>query len=333
MSRSEIIGIDQIFNMTDGGYDIFQNELGSIPTKNISSPLRTGDNNPSFKVFKNNHLYFFKDYGGDQDSGNAIQFVQKRYSLSFGEAIQKVIQDLGLKQRVKNYIPTVKKDPITQKSYRLIEFDDCPFDKSHAAYWDKIHLPEGFLRSRDIYRVKTWAVDKVIQKKLDGELTFAYYAPDINGVKILRINVPSEMKWKNNIPNNYLWSYYKYENPVENLFVIKSRKDELIYDYLGYNTVSIQSEDAKVLLTHNVEKINKLSKHPILALGTDLQGMETSMEIMNVTHWNSFNIKVNVCKKHNINDPAGFVEIFNLNQFNNLIKLKLQNGQKSNPLL
>ena len=329
MSRSDVVTVDEILRLTDGGYDVFKYELGNIPSGNISSPLRTGDNDPSFGVYNYRGVWFFKDQGGSQDAGTAIQFVQKRYNLNFVEALNKIAADLGIKERRLNYKAYVKIDKPHEKIYKQIDADFCPFDKFHAAYWDKIHLPEDFLKKNNIYRVKKWAVDKKIQEKMDGELTFAYYAPDIDRFKILRINVPSELKWKTSVPNKYLWSYYEYkDSPVEDLFVIKSRKDEMVMRYLGYDTVSVQSEASRTFLENNVSKVAKISTNPIILMGTDPQGKKTSQIITQATGWKWFNIKNDLYEKYDIEDPAAFVEAFNMKQLDNLIKIKgFKNGK------
>ena len=137
----------------------------------------------------------------------------------------------------------------------------------------------------------------------------------------MRINVPDELKWTTGVPNNYLWSYYQYKEPVDDLFGIKSRKDELILKYLGYNTISFQNESSKMILS-NKEKIEKICKNPIIFLGTDKQGKQTSITVTKETGWRWFNIQNHLYNNFGIEDAADFVPEFGLEKLDYLIKLK-----------
>jgi hypothetical protein len=324
--------------MTDGGRNIFEYELGQIQRKNIFSPFRTEKNAPSFRVKQSvNGSWIGIDYGGDNWTGNAIAFVQKRYGLTFSEAMSKIIQDLGLATKIKEYKPiiqNIKSTPI-EKDIPYIEFDDIPFDKAHAAYWDKYYLPETFLRENNLFRVDKWAINKKVQPKTEGELTFGYWAEDIQRAKIMRIgpNVGKGDKWRSGMENSYLWNYYRYKNIPEKLsymFTWKSQKDELVARYLNYHSISTQSENAKIMLipelSNNVERINAITEHNIMGFGTDPQGKATSIEITKSTGWDWFNIDNHHYKNEDIEDPADFVEGYGLEALDYLLKIKL-NGR------
>lgn len=332
MSRITNFTPKKILEMTFGGRTIWEFELGQIQRKNIPSPLRTGDDSPSFRIKQSaSGIWNGVDYGGDQWSGNAIDFVQKRYELTFSEAMSKIIQDLGLQSRIKEYKPIIQNiQPILiEKDIPYIEFDDVPFDKAHAAYWDKYHLPEDFLRKNNIFRVDKWAINKKIQPKTEGELTFGYWAENIQRAKIMRIgpNVDKGDKWRSGMENSYLWNYYRYKNLSEKLpylFTWKSQKDELVARYLDYYSISTQSENAKVMLhSDNVSKINAITKHNIMGFGTDPQGKATSIEITKATGWDWFNIDNHHYKNEGIEDPADFVEEYGLEALDYLLKIKI----------
>lgn len=330
MSRSTEITPEKIMQLTNNGYDIFNWELSGIPKKNIPSPLRSGDTNPSFQVKQSKSgMWIGVDYGGSQWKGNAISFIQERYALSFPEALNKIVQDLGLKEKSRVYKPIVKNIQPKIKDYvPNIEFNETPFSNKGAVYWNSYHLPADFLQANNVFEVGLWAIDKKIQKKTEDEVVFAYVPKDLdNKVKILRIgpNVPKEDKWRTNIPNNYLWSYWRYvDSPVQDLFVAKSYKDELVLRFLGYNVISVQSENSNVLLTSgNVDKINKIASNPIIVYGADPQGFKTSYQITKATGWDYFNIGRNYYKLYELEDPADFVQEFGMEPLKTLIDLKL----------
>ena len=330
MSRSTTITPEKIMKLTNNGRDIFEWELSYIPRKNISSPLRTGDSVPSFQIKQTSSgNWVFRDYGGVQQTGNAIQFIQERYGLSFIEAMEKITQDLGLREKVKDYKAIVKNiSPVKKSDYvPNIEFNIIPFDSKGAAYWNSYNLPIDFLEANNVFQVGLWAIDKKIQKKTEDEVVFAYVPKDLqNKVKILRIgpNVPKEDKWRTNLQNTYLWSYWKYkDNPVKDLFIAKSYKDELVLKFLGYDVISLQSENAKVLLENNVEKIDILAKNKYMVMGSDPQGRQTRIEICRKTNWDYFETDKYLYDRYQMEDPADLVKEFGLECLNNLLKLKL----------
>lgn len=326
MSRKDIFDAKDIMNLTDNGRDIFEHELGYIPSKNISSPLRVGDSNPSFQV-KRTSAGNWKavDYRGNFE-GNAIEFVQALYGLSFGKAIEKIVADLGLRNIRNNtkYKRIEKKEEIhIEKEPLLIEFSDMSFTKKHHEYFNRGHLSEDFLRNHDIYAAEKWAIEKKIQPILEDEIVFAYYARDIDKTKILRIgeNIPAELKWRSGMNNSYLWSFWEHDHIIDDMFVIKSRKDEMIAKFLGYDTISTQNESSKIMMG-NVERINSISRNPIICYGTDPQGKEESIKITQATSWKWFNIQNKLYNKYGIDDLFEFSSEFGLELLDKLIQLK-----------
>jgi hypothetical protein len=126
MSRlDKTITVEEILFNTNGGKQIFEKELGCIPRKAINSPLRN-DKNPSFSVFlANNGLWMYKDFSND-DAGTAIQFVQKRYNLSFKEALEYVQRENNINfntnSNINNIINRIK---CTSTSRRVGDYDDA----------------------------------------------------------------------------------------------------------------------------------------------------------------------------------------------------------------
>ena len=96
---NQSINFSELFAKTQSGYDVFAHYLGAINIdKNISSPLRNDDKQPSFRVKKGSSKgsYFYKDHATGQ-KGNAIQFVKELYNLpNLVEAAKQIDADLHL---------------------------------------------------------------------------------------------------------------------------------------------------------------------------------------------------------------------------------------------
>jgi hypothetical protein len=315
MSRLTITD-DDILEKTEGGKTIFEKVLGEIPNKCINSPLRE-DNNPSFSVFlAKNGLWMYKDFSNG-DSGTAIQFISKLNNINYQESIDYI---LGMKIDLKSNIKPV----IKEKKELVVDWVDMKFSDAHKAYFDQYELDETFLNSRDIYALKTYAINKRIQRFPDYQFKFCYYAKDIDKIKILTLgeNVSKEEKWRSlGIGNDYIWNLWRYTK-CDNLFVCKSVKDDSVFAKLGYCSVSLQSESAKTFLDNNVTKITNICDNPIIVMGTDPQGFNTSLDITKATGWRWFNVKDKYYKKLDANDPAELVRVYNLKKLKSELKEK-----------
>jgi len=332
MSRSNLritYSSEDIMNASNNGYDIFVRELGSVnPRKNISNPF-IKDRNPSCRVkqSKTSGIWMLKCYNDDGWMGNAISFIQRRYSLTFKEAIDKIAVDLGLSDTInKEYTPIAKTEnikPVTNTKL-FVEYEKIPFTKVHADYWGV--LTEEHLNSENIFAISKIAINKKVTEIPKNEISFVYI-PDgneiKNGVKQLRIgkNVTKQDKWRSyNMPNSFLWNYSKYKDKkVKRLFVLKSRKDELIFNLLGFNTISVQSENGHIL-DENMPKILPLADEIVLVMGSDEQGVNMCKPIQKKYNVRYYNTPKNLLPL--VNDPFSFYSAFSLNALKNHLKTK-----------
>lgn len=275
-----------------------------------------GENTPSCNI-SDSYPFLYKCFGCG-NSGNVISFISKLHNITYSEAIDYI---KGLKI-VYSKQPTVNKS----KAELIVDWVDMPFSDRHKRYFEEYELDESFLNSRDVYALKVFAINKKIQKIPEHQYKFAYFAKDINQIKILTLGkeVSKDEKWRSmNIPNTYIWNLWRYKDiKCDNLFVCKSVKDDSIFAKLGYCSVSLQSESAPTFLENNVTNISNICDNPIIVMGTDNQGFNTSLNITKKTGWRWFNVKKRYFTKYDANDPAELVKVFSLNKLKEELKLK-----------
>ena len=314
MSRLTIDDTEQIIN---NSIEIYEKELNLSRKGNNYvglCPLH-GERSPSFNV-NSNHPHLFKCFGCGE-SGNVITFISKLHNITYLEAVDFI---KGLKIEFNTTKPVIKE----KKEPLIVDWVDMKFSDRHKAYFDQYELDETFLNSRDIYALKTFAINKRIQRFPDNQYKVCYYAKDIDKIKILTLGegVLKEEKWKSmGIGNDYIWDLWRYKK-CDNLFVCKSKKDSEVFAKLGYCAVSLQSESAKTFLDNNVTKIANICDNPIIVMGTDTQGFNTSLDITKATGWRWFNVKDKYYKKLDANDPAELVRVYNLKKLKNELKEK-----------
>lgn len=279
-----------------------------------------GEKTPSCVI--NNYEPFLYKCFGCGDTGNVISFIAKSHNISYSEAI-KYIENLKIDLNK----PIEHKKLIKEQHKELIvDWVEQKFTDKHKQYFENYELDESFLNSRDIWALKTFAINKRIQKFPEHQFKFAYYAKDIDKIKILTLGkeVSKDEKWRSmGIPNSYLWDYWRYkDSPCDNLFVVKSNKDGACIAKLGRCAIELQSEDAKVFLENNVEKVKLICKSPIICTGTDDQGFNTSLNITKSTGFRWFNTKKKYLKMYDVTDVSDLVSVFSLKKLDNELKLK-----------
>ena len=327
----QLITTDDILNATSNGRDIFEKEIGSIPShKNISSPFRK-DSNPSMRIKSSSKtgIYLATDYTTGEVF-SPFTFIGKLYGLEFKDVINKLAWDFGLKNkdgsinynRVSKTV--VEKKKIIEKPI-FYEYQVCDFSKEAIKYWGV--LSETFLNKNLVFQACKIAINKKVIDIPKDQMCFVYETGDPlqTGIQMLRIgeDVEKKDKWRTNIPNTYIRNLFKYDknSPVDKLFVVKSRKDELVLNLLGYNTVSTMSENA-IILDQNMPKILAVANTVYINYGSDEDGVEKSLTVQQKYGCKYFNTPKHILK-NGINDNFSYANTFGLKALDNLIKNKI----------
>lgn len=287
--KEKYLSVDEILSRTNRGFDIFQHYLGKVK-KLMKCPWRK-DEKPSWGVFDNGTIWCFKDFS-TEEVGNAMTFIERYFGLTHHEAKDKICWDFGLRQvgeKINTSPVKITWDtPEEDKQYIPINFSTCPFDEKHAKYWNDYHLSEEYIKKYNIFRVKDLAINKkrVVLEK--DELTFAYYNKFSDTVKIMRIGVSPDKKWRTNATGDTLWLQEYMEN-CNNMIISKSVKDSLCLTLFGLSTVAVQSE-AISCIEKNEDWLNTLICPIYIAFGTDKQGKEQSNKITAKYGYRHYNV-------------------------------------------
>lgn len=310
MKRGAIFTKEQAFEMTNGGRAIFEDILGDIPTRNINSPLRNDDENASFEIKVKNGIYYFKDYGGMGESGNAIDFLMLINGWNFGEALKNIQKDYYGKEI--SHIKIANKDPT------FIEYQTTQFDYKHKFYFDKYGLPEHFLNANGVYAIERFSINKKVFI-IPSDVASFVYIHESGKVKILQIGENVERKWINNVPNNALWFLPK--EKCEQLWVIKSVKDALCLKYyFGFCVTAVQNESGAIL-DSNMPKILEVSQDIVLNFGSDPQGVRECITVQqkySTKYWNTPKYLL----KYNVEDVSDLIAEFGVENVRKELKKK-----------
>lgn len=290
--------VDELMSLTNGGFDIFALYLGKV-SRVMSRPWGKRELHMSWSIFPRGNVFFWKDHA-TEENGNAIHFVQKYFNLTFYEAFTKIVSDFNLENKGEIKKIVTWDPPDKTEEYTHISFTECPFNDRHAKYWNDYHLSEDYLKRHNIFRVKTLAIRRKIVRLNKDELTFAYYNEPTDSVKILRIGVDPNKKWRTNASGDTLW-LKEFLRSNEKLVISKSVKDSLCLSLFGINSVAVQSENISCI-KNNQDWLKGVTS-PIIAFGTDEQGKTQSRLITKTYGYKHYNVPDNLLKS-NINDIA-----------------------------
>lgn len=310
MKRGAIFTKLQALELTDGGRVIFEDLLGSIPTKNINSPLRQDDDNASFEIKVKDGVYYFKDYGGKGESGNAIDFLMLINDWTFGVALKNIKQNYFGKEV--SHIHILNRDPV------LLEYQICKFEEKHKEYFDKYGLPEHFLNANHVFAISKYSINKKVFV-VPSDVAAFVYVHESGNIKILQIGQNVERKWINNVPNNALWFLPK--EKCKQLWVVKSVKDALCLKYyFGFCVTAVQNESGAIL-DGNMPRILEVAEEVVLNFGADPQGVSECIPVQQkytTKYWNTPKYLL----KYNVEDVSDVIAEFGVENVRKELKRK-----------
>lgn len=270
-------------------YSLISHYLGQeleLHTK-YSSPLREGDENPSFSMFfgygqQDSNKLFFKDQIGIAQ-GDVYEFLQLYLKAkTVQEVLEQVNYDLslGLNSQEKNLNLTpsmIKKIPMVKERAKINVVSQLP-TKAYLNYW------------RGKYDIQDWSLDMYLVKCI-RDIHYVYSdKTTIISPKTLSIGYPigdfnkiympfetKENKFRNDYPQNYVEGHIQLDWSRNDLLIITKSMKECIFfrNHWNIQAVSGKSETTEipVFIMH---QYLKHFKRVVLWLDPDEAGIRAS---------------------------------------------------------
>jgi len=221
-------------------------EIGEV----FSSPLRTGDNHPSFGVYYNRfiHKLMYKDHGNGGDGGDCFKFIMKLYKCDFWEACNKINNDfnlyLGGKSQDLSLVRQVEKELNEKREKKDIKFLSQEFTKQDLMYWGQYGINDKTLKFYNVHSVsKYWVENSIRRVYTEKYPIYAYYFPRTKNKKIYIPNEVFPNKWFSNANNEWdIQGYDQLPAKGELVIITKSMKDVMCLYELGYSAVATHGE-------------------------------------------------------------------------------------------
>lgn len=225
-------------------YEIYNFYMGFYPElrTGYSSPLRRGDESPSFSLFTNRYPpceYRWKD-SGKGIHGDVFKLVQLMFGLkSREEACKKIRQDIKKEDYGITSGKIVLKDRPVDKGSMVIKVVSKSFSEAGLEFWNKYHISTSTLRYFNTTEVDMFTFDGeyFIRPK---DLCFAYR--ELDRYQLYQ-PYSKEYKFRNNLTDRMIFGFHQLKYESDTLIITKSRKDVMMLHELGYEAVAPRSEN------------------------------------------------------------------------------------------
>lgn len=314
--KAEIIKYDEVLQRTSGGYDIYRYYEGKVP-KLMSCPWRR-DRHPSFGFFSKDGLWFWKDLK-TEETGTAIDYMMKKFGLSFSDAIGKILYDFGWNSNIINANPVIINWEAEEPKKIHISFSSKPFEKRHHEFWNCAGVSEIDCNKKECWAIKDLAINRKIIRLGKDEIGFAYYCPEEEKVKIYLPDRPKENRFYNSVSYFHLWNFTNVQE-CDDLIVQKSMKDLIVTSVITPCVTATQAEATKIFNDDIVSRINSIAKNIWVWYGSDEDGVEKCKKITNQFRWKYINTPKRMLP--DINDTYGMAKKYGIKAVEEFMKSK-----------
>lgn len=308
---------------------VYMYYLGYYPKLRVMyhSPF-SKDNNPSFTFYCSGYKLFFKDFSSG-NHGDILNLVQSLFHLTTSEAINKLYNDLIIKNK-SHSIPRVS---LTEKKEnKLCSFETKievilrDFNKKDLEYWSQYYFDKNILNKYDIKPVQqVWLnnegwleKDKLWYQNKENNPCYRYL---FNGkykcYKPLEKN--KKKKWVNNCDNIHNIQGFKQLLKGDTLILTKSYKDVIVSnEHLKIPSLAFHGENHY----HHEKVINWMKKEYkkiIIIYDNDETGINSAKKMYDSYNLSYFHIPKEYLIKDNIKDISDFVKKYGIKELQNLI--------------
>jgi len=241
----EYATIEDVYKYTDH-YDLFRHYIGDFKIgKPILSPLRKEDI-PSFSIFTKEGKVLFNDFvlGG----GDIVRFVMLRFSLNFGEAINKIIQDSGLDDKFRSDLTYTPKTVVFRHDKKIVDTKYTISVKRRVwALYDTQFWSQYGISKETLRKYKVAALNYVFYNKYSRKCDkYAYCFLELkDSIESYTIYQPfnKENKWRKSHDSSVFYGWTQLPEKGDILIITKSLKDVMTIDSItNIPTVALQNE-------------------------------------------------------------------------------------------
>lgn len=266
-----VLSLSNILRRVDE-YSLFCYYLGFDPDirETYSSPLREGDNNPSFSFYNaypGSEVEFLWKDNMLNISGTIVKLVGMLYGLSYIESLRKIDADfkVGFTDGKFKATKIVLKKPKTKEASIIQISSKAVMSKEAINFWESFGIRQKTLSDYRVTEIYSAKINKAMI--FYSTITFAYLIGDK-----YKIYSPQNLKFKfvNNYDAKFVEGYHQLNKKLNTLIITKSLKDVMVLHELGYEAISPRSEST-ILPKEYFIWIDKHYKYVIVLFDNDMK--------------------------------------------------------------
>lgn len=240
------------------------------------------DDHPSFLIGNKHGSLYHIDFATPDNRGDCFDFVRQLFGISFGEALEKIDQDMGLGLRGGESLIDLKRivslrQIEAEKRYCLIQCETRPFTDKDIEWWGQYHITPEELRENRVYSIKRAYLNRQKIPIDPQELRFGYLFN--SHWKLYFPERPKRKKWISNVPLTYIEGKQYVEGSMGKIIITKSKKDAMVLRKLFPATCSVQNEGIGCFPKENVKFFKDNSQSQVLSFDSDVPGVNSSKYI------------------------------------------------------
>jgi len=232
-------------------YSLFCHYLEFEPLlgRKYSSPLRSGDNDPSFGIFERKNKcmlpneYMWKDQAHPvKQHGDIFDLVQLLYNLSSRvKACWKICSDFGLGGCQSSIHSKLVYKEIRYFAATNIKIVSRPFSLQDLSYWDQYGISQEILNRYNVSSIKAYWLHE--EDKFPSYPNGLGYAYRINSrYQLYFPKAQKRRKFKNNWNYSNVPGLQQLEYNSKMLIITKAMKDVMCLRSMGYEAIAPRGE-------------------------------------------------------------------------------------------
>lgn len=229
----------------------------------IKSLFNQTERTPSFVIFFNDNVYFYKDFSSG-NGGNGFNLVMTLFNLTPSQTAAKILSDYNaflLSGKTTLDINSFKK----QARYQVKDYTPRQWVKGDAEFWTKFGIDSDTLSKFKVVPVENYRMEKETGERLiiNGPNLYAYTRLDGTIYKMYQPKVADHkfLKVKNYIQGT---DQLKFDQP--NLVICSSLKDAMCLTKFGYNLEVVAPDSENALIPPGAIAMYKLKYKAICTL-------------------------------------------------------------------
>jgi 5S rRNA maturation endonuclease (ribonuclease M5) len=315
----EVDNLKDILKLTTE-YDIYSFYMGNQFKigKVMRSPLRE-DIHPSFGIYKSSLRgnLMWKDQATGK-TGNVIHFVSELFKITYEEATAKIVEDIE-----NNSIKTTKEGKEVQEVYSktktIISVQKKNFTEVDDDYWEQYLITREILKKHNVYPILTFWVNDMPSNLFYSKEQPLYAYQIFDKFQIYSPKANRKNKFRNSTSIFDIHGLEQLPKYGKLLIITKSKKDVMVLDRLGYNSVAPCGENTPIPESI-IQNLKERFDNIIILYDNDKAGMEGAKKLADTYNLTYVYIPIDYHIMFKIKDISDYIKNFKITRTRELLK-------------